>query len=169
MIKNFNALHLAYLLLLFGLCCKLIEDGWCNDHAKNAIRTAIASPGLEGIFYAMAYTESRFNPTAKGAGGEIGLFQIKLSTAKSLDCVKNAGDLLDPVINTRCALAYWNKLKAEFKTPEKIIYAYNFGPENARKHPLNTAVIFSEDCEGKNKYKAKCHLARVLRYYYSNM
>ena len=58
----------------------------------------------------IAYCESRGRPLAIGAAGEIGLFQIMPGYWQSF-CAEHAapGDLYDPVQNSRCALAIWQR------------------------------------------------------------
>lgn len=62
---------------------------------------------------AVAECESRFNPKAIGASGEVGLMQIYLDGA-TLPIVRQLGystaDLFDPRVNLEVALVYWKKV-----------------------------------------------------------
>lgn len=89
--------------------------------------------------------ESRFNPEARGAHGEIGLMQIKPSTASAfaqlegLDATaataKVSEDLLDPVKNIEMGSAYLARLRASFKGRTHLyISAYNMGAKRVRDH-----------------------------------
>lgn len=89
--------------------------------------------------------ESRFNPEARGSHGEIGLMQIKPSTAatfanlEGLDAeaatAKVSADLLDPVKNIELGSAYLARLRASFKGRTHLyISAYNMGAKRVRDH-----------------------------------
>ncbi|MBT3586184.1 MAG: lytic transglycosylase domain-containing protein [Halobacteriovoraceae bacterium] len=83
--------------------------------------------------------ESTFNPRTVGRFGEIGLMQIKPSTAawiaKKLDLNFNGrSDLFDPVTNIRIGAAYLNYLRKKFKSRGALyIAAYNMGPRNVHR------------------------------------
>ncbi|MGY2049107.1 transglycosylase SLT domain-containing protein [Methylobacterium sp. JK268] len=55
---------------------------------------------------AVAYVESGYDPGARGAVGELGLMQVRPSTAAMLGHVGPATDLLDPETNIRFGVAY---------------------------------------------------------------
>lgn len=55
---------------------------------------------------AVAHTESRFNPRAVGADGEIGLMQILPSTARMLGFAGTTGDLAVPETNVHYGVTY---------------------------------------------------------------
>jgi soluble lytic murein transglycosylase len=86
--------------------------------------------------------ESRFNPSAIGSHGEIGLMQIKPSTAAWLIetgnvigyDVENVRELLkDPVTNIAFGTAYLAKLRETFKGRGPLyVSAYNMGAPNVK-------------------------------------
>jgi soluble lytic murein transglycosylase-like protein len=89
--------------------------------------------------------ESRFNPEARGSHGEIGLMQIKPSTALAFASLKGlegdaayakvSSDLADPVENIRMGAAYLANLRASFKRHSHLyISAYNMGAKRVRAH-----------------------------------
>jgi len=55
---------------------------------------------------AVVKAESSFNPRATGAAGEIGLMQIKLSTARGLGYRGSREELYDPAINITYGMKY---------------------------------------------------------------
>lgn len=80
--------------------------------------------------------ESYFDPEMIGPFKEIGLMQIKPSTATWLnEKIKlPTVDLRDPVINIILGAAFFNQLRERFdKNSRLYISAYNMGPANVRK------------------------------------
>ncbi|NNE22034.1 MAG: lytic transglycosylase domain-containing protein [Rhizobiales bacterium] len=80
--------------------------------------------------------ESGYNPSARGASGEIGLMQVKPATARmvrSLTGVRG-GSLSVPVNNLRIGMAYlnWCYKRAKRHVPATI-GCYNAGPGNMWK------------------------------------
>jgi soluble lytic murein transglycosylase-like protein len=96
------------------------------------------------LLTAVIRQESRFNPEIRGRHGEIGLMQIKPSTARWLaersggqvPTLEKLGDLLfDPVFNIRMGTAYLAHLKKKFKGRSQLyVSAYNMGPGNLNLH-----------------------------------
>lgn len=89
--------------------------------------------------------ESKFNPLALGSHGEIGLMQLKPSTAITVASVNGLTDeqaytevseaLKDPVQNIRLGAAYLARLRASFKHRSALyISAYNMGATRVRSH-----------------------------------
>jgi soluble lytic murein transglycosylase len=84
--------------------------------------------------------ESKFNPNALGSHGEIGLMQLKPTTAlsvasgTSIDSLPDvASALKDPVQNIRFGAAYLARLRASFKHRSSLyISAYNMGAARVR-------------------------------------
>lgn len=60
---------------------------------------------------AVVMTESRFNPSVTGRAGEIGLMQIKLSTARGMGYRGSAKGLYDPATNLRWGMKYLGKAR----------------------------------------------------------
>jgi len=84
--------------------------------------------------------ESSFNPEARGPVGEIGLMQIRPSTAKwiSEEILKKPwkGDksLLNPYENIRLGIAYFDWLRTKFNNNSShYVAAYNLGPSQLKK------------------------------------
>lgn len=83
--------------------------------------------------------ESSFNPYALGHYGEIGLMQIKPSTAKWIAKKMNIEylgkeSLRDPITNVQIGAAYLSYLRGKFnKKGALYIAAYNMGPTNVRR------------------------------------
>jgi soluble lytic murein transglycosylase-like protein len=102
------------------------------------------------LLMAVIKHESRFDPSAKGLHGEIGLMQIKPSTARWLFTRiirKDRSDineiglqkvLVDPVANIRIGTAYLAFLRQRFKgKPHSYLSAYNMGASRVRSHLAN--------------------------------
>lgn len=93
---------------------------------------------------AVARHESRFNPAAIGSHGEIGLMQIKPTTAMMYlghGKLANLSDqdvekvLRDPISNIRLGAAHLNDLRRTFKGRGALfLTAYNMGTLKARGH-----------------------------------
>lgn len=103
--------------------------------------------GFDPIFVvALIQNESRFNPEMRGAHGEIGLMQIKPTTAdwlaghkvfnkKNRLKFKNGAEasLLNPVENIKVGLAYMSQLRDSFDGESRLyISAYNMGAKKVR-------------------------------------
>ena len=88
---------------------------------------------------AIIQTESKFNTNAVGTAGEVGLMQIKPSTAEWIANrygVEWLGRdaLFDPTINIRLGIRYFAQLRAQFDNQAThYVPAYNMGPGNVRK------------------------------------
>lgn len=89
--------------------------------------------------------ESKFNPRARGSHGEIGLMQLKPTTALTVSSARGLSDeqalgemksaLEDPVQNIRLGAAYLARLRASFKHRSALyISAYNMGATRVRSH-----------------------------------
>lgn len=90
---------------------------------------------------AQAQVESDFRHDAVGKAGEIGLFQILPSTAELLEPIvgrfkrpredrngRDLGDLADPVISTRFAMAYLRDILTRKPDIRDALSEYNGGP-----------------------------------------
>ncbi len=89
--------------------------------------------------------ESQFNPLARGSHGEIGLMQLKPSTAMTVASLSGLTDeqalaevseaLKDPVQNIRLGAAYLARLRVSFRNRSTLyISAYNMGATGVRTH-----------------------------------
>ena len=93
-----------------------------------------------------AEVESEFKHDAVGAAGEIGLFQIKPSTAALLEPIagpfkrpgargtRDLGDLADPVVSTHFAMAYLRDIMTRKATIREALTEYNGGPNGRHDH-----------------------------------
>ncbi len=93
---------------------------------QDEIRQAASQYGVDpAIALAVAQTESGFNQGARGAAGEVGIFQLMPGTA---------GDLgVDPYSlpgNIKGGIAYLSQLYRQFGDWTKALAAYNGGPGN---------------------------------------
>ena len=95
----------------------------------------LAEAGRVGIDHclalAQAEVESDFRPDAVGRAGEIGLFQLLPSTAAALEPVggklRDLGDLADPVVSTRFAMAYLRDIRTRKPAMKAALTEYNGG------------------------------------------
>lgn len=90
---------------------------------------------------AMAEVESEFRHDAVGSQGEIGLFQILVTTAARFESSlgpfrrpgsgrgsRDLGDLADPRVNTQFAMAYLRALMSRKPQLRDVLTEYNGGP-----------------------------------------
>ncbi len=102
---------------------------------------------------AQAQTESDFRPDAVGAAGEIGLYQIMPSTAGIFEPAlgklrkpslrkyeRDLGDLADPVISTRFAMAYMRDILVRKPAIRDALTEYNGGPRGRQPHYYRTVM-----------------------------
>lgn len=100
--------------------------------------------------------ESHFNPLAVGSVGEIGLMQLRPTTAKWLNdefkIVKRV-NLKNPVTNIRLGAFFLSKLRNKFDQNSRYyITAYNMGAAKLRKRL-------------KENVKPKEYVSNVMKYY----
>lgn len=114
---------------------RLVPDLMKLSHSKN----------FDPVFLiAIMKTESRFNTQAVGAHGEIGLMQIKPSTAewvcKKFGLVwKGREALKDPAYNLQIGAYYFTYLRKSLKQQsKKYINAYNTGINNLQRMPADS-------------------------------
>ena len=102
---------------------------------------------------AQAQTESNFRPDAVGAAGEIGLYQIMPSTASIFEPAlgklrkpslrkteRDLGDLADPVVSTRFAMAYMRDILTRKPAIRDALTEYNGGPRGRQPHYYRTVM-----------------------------
>ena len=102
---------------------------------------------------AQAQTESNFRPDAVGAAGEIGLYQIMPSTAGIFEPAlgklrkpsirkseRDLGDLADPVVSTRFAMAYMRDILVRKPSMRDALTEYNGGPRGRQPHYYRTVM-----------------------------
>jgi soluble lytic murein transglycosylase-like protein len=119
--------------------------------------TLIAESQRTGIDHclalAIAEIESQFRPEAVGTSGEIGLFQMLPTTAAMLEPTvgpfrrpvrvasrRDLGDLADPVVSTRFALAYLRDIMHRKPSIRDALIEYNGGPQGRRRHYYGTVM-----------------------------
>lgn len=96
---------------------------------------------------AQAQAESDFRPDAVGTAGEIGLYQIMPSTAVLFEPAlgtfrkpslrryeRDLGDLADPVVSTRFAMAYLRDILIRKPSMRDALTEYNGGPRGRQPH-----------------------------------
>jgi soluble lytic murein transglycosylase len=95
--------------------------------------------GFDPIFLmAVIQNESSFNPRMKGSFGEIGLMQVKPSTAEwiaksyKID-YSDAKALYEPETNIKIGAAFIHKLRGQFDAKSRLyVSAYNIGAKKVR-------------------------------------
>ncbi len=115
------------------------KDQKSSDKIAKAILESAATYHFDPVFLmALIQNESSFNPRRKGAFGEIGLMQVKPSTAEWIADAydidyKNDKSLYDPVINIKIGSALMDKLRNQFESESRLyLSAYNIGAKKVR-------------------------------------
>jgi len=116
---------------------------------------------------AQAEVESEFKHDAVGAAGEIGLFQILPSTAALFESKlgpfrrpalakgkKELGDLADPVVSTRFAMAYLRDIMTRRSNIREVLTEYNGGP--AGRHPHYYRMVMGAYVEVLERPDLRC-------------
>lgn len=103
--------------------------------------------GFDPVFIlAVIQNESRFNPEMRGMHTEIGLMQVKPTTAAWVAQkmkVKYQGEqtLLDPVGNIKIGIAFMAMLRDQFDSHSRLyISAYNMGARRVRQFVANDTM-----------------------------
>lgn len=81
------------------------------------------------ILHAQADQESKSDPDAVSSKGAVGVLQLMPRTARALGVT----DPTDPEQNAEGAAAYMSALHHHFKSWDKTLAAYNWGPDNVQK------------------------------------
>jgi soluble lytic murein transglycosylase-like protein len=121
---------------------------------------------------AQAEVESEFKHDAVGAAGEIGLFQIKPSTAALLEPlagkfkrpvfagnVRDLGDLADPAVSTRFAMAYLRDIMTRKASIKDALTEYNGGPLG--RHPNYYRMVMGAYVEVLEHQELRCRFREV--------
>jgi len=118
---------------------------------------------------AQAEVESEFKQDAVGAAGEIGLFQMKPSTAVIIEplagpfkrpaanytkTTRELGDLADPTVSTRFAMAYLRDIMTRKPNIKDALTEYNGGP--AGRHPHYYRMVMGTYVEILERTELKC-------------
>lgn len=100
------------------------------DHADWIWRAGVEHNVEPALIASVIHRESEGDPGAIGAAREVGLMQILPSTGEWM-CGQTSGQLLDPIINTRCGAKYLRYLLDMFNgNIAASLCAYNAGPKN---------------------------------------
>jgi soluble lytic murein transglycosylase-like protein len=110
-----------------------------NGHIKSLVDRHARSHGVPvNLARAVVRLESNFNPRARGRAGEIGLMQIKPSTARGIGYSGSATALYNPDTNLRWGMAY---LATAYKLAGGdvcgTILRYNAGHAARRMNPVS--------------------------------
>jgi soluble lytic murein transglycosylase-like protein len=85
---------------LKGKACSAEKMSARNAQIVAMIKAVAPSHGVPAWFAVrIAKVESNFNPRARGSHGELGLYQLKCSTAREVGFRGNCSALLNPTIN----------------------------------------------------------------------
>ena len=125
---------------------------------------------------AQAEVESEFKHDAVGAAGEIGLYQIKPSTAAILEPVagpfkrpaptytkgaKELGDLADPVVSTHFAMTYLRDIMTRKPNIREALTEYNGGPNG--RHPYYYRMVMGAYVEVLERQELRCRFREMPR------
>jgi soluble lytic murein transglycosylase-like protein len=121
---------------------------------------------------AQAEVESEFKQDAVGSAGEIGLFQIKPSTAALLEplagkfkrpvmtgTTRELGDLADPAVSTRFAMAYLRDIMTRKPNIKDALTEYNGGPLG--RHPHYYRMVMGAYVEVLERQELRCRFREV--------
>lgn len=126
------------------------------------------------LVLAQAEVESAFRHDAVGAHGEIGLFQLLPSTAAIFEPSlgrfrrpvlargqRDLGDLADPTVSTRYAMAYLRDILARKPNLRDALTEYNGGP--AGRHPLYYRMVMGAYVEVLEHKELRCRFQEMPR------
>ena len=134
---------LLLFLMLYPPPCYAISQGEIINKIKAEARRQQVN---ERVALSIAYIESTYNPVAlnkeynkgKLIGESLGLYQVRLSTAKGHCGIKSKAELLKPDNNIRCGISYLKYQIGRYHNLEKGILAYNAGSYRVRNgKPVN--------------------------------
>ncbi len=120
---------------------------------------------------AQADVESEFRHDAVGSAGEIGLFQMLPSTAAILEPAvgrfrrpvlkgqRDLGDLADPQVSTRFAMAYLRDIMIRKPNIKDALTEYNGGP--AGRHPHYYRMVMGAYVEVLERTELRCRFQPV--------
>jgi len=123
---------------------------------------------------AQAEVESDFRHDAVGTAGEIGVFQILPTTAAIFEPTlgsfrrpiikagkRDLGDLADPVVSTRFAMAYLRDILARKPAVRDALTEYNGGP--AGRHPHYYRMVMGAYVEILEHPELQCRFREAPR------
>jgi soluble lytic murein transglycosylase-like protein len=116
---------------------------------------------------AQAEVESQLRHDVVGNAGEIGLFQVLPSTAALFESQlgpfkrptitksqRELGDLADPVVSTKFAMAYLRDIRARKPNIKDALTEYNGGP--AGRHPQYYRMVMGTYVEVLERTELRC-------------
>jgi soluble lytic murein transglycosylase-like protein len=118
------------------------------------------------LMLAQAEVESEFRQDAVGSAGEVGLFQMLPSTAALFEPRigrfkrpvfhghRDLGDLADPAISTRFAIAYLRDILTRKPNIKDALTEYNGGP--AGRHPHYYRMVMGAYVEVLERADLRC-------------
>jgi soluble lytic murein transglycosylase-like protein len=107
----------VFALILFGVAstdhafASASQAGHAKKYSTMIAKYARANGVPVELARAVVKHESGFNPKATGQAGEIGLMQIKLSTARGMGYRGSAKALYDPATNLQWGMKYLGKAR----------------------------------------------------------
>ena len=132
-----------------------------DDNLKSyIIEKATAASIPSEVMFAMAWKESSFNPNAKSATNDHGLFQINEVNFSRLAEHFGLSDvytqIYDPYINTDCAIYILSECKNNYYNDNwhSVLMRYNQGPGGAQ-NSFNSGVYSSNYSRGILQYAAE--------------
>jgi len=121
---------------------------------------------------ALAEVESEFRHDIVGLAGEIGIFQVLPSTAALFESTvgpfrrptitkvkRDLGDLGDPTVSTRFAMAYLRDIMTRKPTIREALTEYNGGP--AGRHPHYYRMVMGAYVEILERADLRCRYREV--------
>lgn len=124
---------------LFQDCLKIVE-GQLTEQLKNTIRDNNRSSQSLSLLIAHAAVESTLGTALTGLAGELGLFQLKPATARSVSSEKFTNTQLrdDFALNTRVGSAYLQKQVDAFGGDLRSgLGAYKQGAKSVKENGLS--------------------------------
>ncbi len=118
------------------------------------------------LVLAQAEVESEFRHDAVGSAGEVGLFQILPSTAALFESTvgpfrrpvlkgqHDLGDLADPRVSTRFAMAYLRDIMSRKPNIKDALTEYNGGPSG--RHPHYYRMVMGAYVEVLERTELRC-------------
>jgi soluble lytic murein transglycosylase-like protein len=123
---------------------------------------------------AQAEVESEFRHDALGSAGEVGIFQVKPSTAAIFESTvgtfrrpnlartpRDLGDLADPNISTRFAMAYLRDIMTRKPNVRDALTEYNGGPGG--RHPHYYRMVMGAYVEILEHSELRCRFQAAPR------
>ena len=101
------------------------------------------------LIYSLIWEESRFKPNAIGKIGEIGLMQVRPTTARYVDPASTRKKLFDPAYNIRIGISHLKDQLHYYQGNKKLaLLAYNRGRGTVNRH-------LSEGSDPANGYASR--------------